>query len=117
MNHNFQLLKCVQKTYWYINKILINMPKNEMILKTHIDENMLQIVELTYSYLINTDSEKLRKNNLKNILIKLSMVDFFLLEIYNRKYIKKKKFESTNNFIVEIRKISYGLMRSEKNNI
>ena len=39
---------------------------------------MLQVVELTYSYLINHDNEKIKKSNLKNLLIKLSLLDFFL---------------------------------------
>ncbi len=117
MNNNFKLLNNVEKTYWYINRTLANLPRNEMVLKTHIDDNMLQVVELTYSYLINTESEKVRKSNLKMLLIKLSMIDFFVLEIYKRGYIKKKKFESITNFIIEIRKISYGLLRSEKNNV
>ncbi len=117
MNSNFQLLNNVEKTYWYINKTLVNIPRNEIVIKSHIDENMLQVVELTYSYLINNDSEKVRRSNLKTLLIKLSLIDFFVLEIYKRGYIKKKKFESITNFILEIRKISYGLLRSEKSNI
>ena len=114
MNNNFKLLSSVQKTYWYINKILINIPRKEIVLKTHIEENMLAIIELTYSYIINSDNLKIRKTNIKNILIKLSMSDFFLLEIYNRAYIKKKKYESVTNYILEIRKICYGLLKNEK---
>ena len=117
MNSNFQLLKCVQKTYWYINKTLVNIPKNEIIIKSHVDENMLKIVELTYSYLINSDNLRIRKSNIKEILIKLSMIDFFILEIYKREYIKKKKYESITNYIIEIRKISYGLLNYENDNI
>ncbi len=117
MNENFQALSNVTKTYWYINKILVNIPKKEIAIKNHIDNNMLQVVELTYSYLINHDNEKIKKSNLKNILIKLSLLDFFILELYKREYIKKKKYESVGNYILEIRKITYGLLRSEKNSI
>ena len=116
MKNNFKLLNCVEKTYWYINKTLINIPKNEIILKTHVDQYMLEIVELTNNYLIN-ESEKIRNNNLKLILTKLSMIDFFTLEIYQRNYIKKKKFESITNYIIEIRKLSYGLLKNAKSNI
>lgn len=114
MNNNFKLLASVPKTYWYINKILINIPRKEIVLKTRVEENMLAIIELTYSYMINSDNLKIRKTNIKNILIKLSMCDFFLLEIYNRGYIKNKKYESITNYILEIRKISYGLLKNEK---
>lgn len=86
MSTNFKLLNNVEKTYWYLNKVLINIPRNEMIIKSHIDEKMLEIVELTHSYLINSDSDKIRKSNLKSILINLSLIDFFVLEVYNRKY-------------------------------
>ena len=117
MNSNFQLLNNVEKTYWYINKMLINIPKNEMKIKSYVDENMLDIVKLTLSYQINSDNMRIRKGNIKEILIKLSLVDFFVLEIYKRGYIKKKKYMSITNYIIEIRKISYGLLRNEDNYI
>ncbi len=117
MDNNFKLLSSVQKTYWYLNKILINLPKKEITLKTHLDNYMLEVVELTYSYLINKNNQKIRISNIKNILINISMIDFFLLEIYHRKYIKTKKYKSITNYILEIRKINYGLLNYEKNNI
>ena len=42
MNNNFKLLASVQKTYWYKN-----IPRKEIILKTHVEENMLAVIELT----------------------------------------------------------------------
>ena len=87
------------------------------MLKKHIDENILQIVELNYSYLINNNNIRIKTNNIKEILIKLPMLDFFILEIYQREYIKKKKYESITNYILNIRKISYGLLKYEKSSI
>ena len=88
-----------------IGILIINLPKKEIVIKKHIDENILQIVELTYSYLINNDNIRIKINNIKEILIKLSMLDFFILEIYQREYIKKKKYESEEEKIKKVARI------------
>ena len=42
------------------------------------------------------------------------MFDFFVRESYHKKYLSKKQIESLSKLIVEARKITYGLVRSEK---
>ena len=49
----------------------------------------------------------------KDLIIKLSMLDFYIATSFEKRIISKKKFESTSMFIVEIRKIAYGLVRNE----
>ena len=41
------------------------------------------------------------------------MLDFYIATSFEKRIISKKKFESTSMFIVEIRKIAYGLVRNE----
>ncbi len=41
------------------------------------------------------------------------MLDFYMATSFEKRIISKKKFESTLMFIVEIRKIAYGLVRNE----
>ncbi len=112
MNSNFSLLNNTKKTIAFINKQLINYPKSEAVLKENIERNMYELIELIFSYSIN-DIERIKIKFLKDLIIKLSMLDFYIATSFEKRIISKKKFESTSMFIVEIRKIAYGLVRNE----
>ena len=111
MNSNFSLLNNSKKTIAYINKQLINYPKSEVILKQNIEKTMYEIIELIFSYSIN-DIERIKIKYLKDLIIKLSMLDFYIATSFEKRIISKKKFESTSLFIIEIRKITYGLVKN-----
>ncbi len=112
MNSNFALLNNSKKTIAYINKQLINYPKSEVILKQNMEKNMYDIIELIFSYSIS-DIERIKTKYLKDLIIKLSMLDFYVATSFEKRIISKKKFESTAMYIIEIRKIAYGLVRNE----
>lgn len=112
MNSNFALLNNSKKTIAYINKQLINFPKSEVILKQNMEKNMYDIIELIFSYSIS-DIERVKTKYLKDLIIKLSMLDFYVATSFEKRIISKKKFESTAMYIIEIRKIAYGLVRNE----
>ncbi len=112
MNSNFSLLNNSKKTIAYINKQLINYPKSEMVLKQNMEKNMYEIIELIFSYSIS-DVERIKLKYLKDLIIKLSMLDFYVATSFEKRIISKKKFESTAMYIVEIRKIAYGLVQNE----
>ena len=73
---------------------------------------MYEIIELIFSYSIS-DVERIKLKYLKDLIIKLSMLDFYVATSFEKRIISKKKFESTAMYIVEIRKIAYGLVRNE----
>ncbi len=111
MNSNFALLNNSKKTIAYINKQLVNYPKSEVVLKQNIERTMYEIIELIFSYSIN-DVERIKIKYLKDLIIKLSMLDFYIATSFEKRIISKKKFESTSLYIIEIRKIAYGLIKS-----
>lgn len=111
MNYNFALLNNSKKTIAYINKQLINYPRSEVVLKQNIENNMYQLMELIFSYSIS-DIERIKLKFLKDLIIKLSMLDFYVATSFEKRIISKKKFESTSMFIIEIRKIAYGLIKN-----
>ena len=111
MNSNFSLLNNSKKTISYINKQVINYPKSEVVLKQNIEHNMYEIIELIFSYSIN-DVERIKVKYLKDLIIKLSMLDFYVATSFEKRIISKKKFESTSMYIIEIRKIAYGLIKN-----
>lgn len=112
MNSSFALLNNSKKTINYINKQLINYPRSEIVLKQNMEKNMYEIIELIFSYSIS-DIERIKIKYLKDLIIKLSMLDFYVATSFEKRIISKKKFESIAMYIVEIRKIAYGIIRHE----
>ena len=111
MNYNFILLNNTKKTIIYINKQLINYPKSELVLKENIERNMYEIIELIFSFNIN-DNIRIKNKYIKDLLIKLAMLDFYMNISYEKEIINKKRYISVANFILEIRKICYGILKN-----
>ena len=110
MNYNFKLLTNTYKTVNYINKILLNYPKKEVVLKNNIERDCYEIVELIFAYNIN-NTDRIREKNLKDLLIKVSMLDFYMRVSFDKKIISKHQYEVLGRFIIEIRKMIYGVKK------
>lgn len=115
MNYNFKLLTNVYKTVNYINKILLNYPKKEVVLKNNIERDCYEIVELIFAYNIN-NTDRIREKNLKDLLIKVSMLDFYMRVSFDKKIISKHQYEVLGRFIIEIRKMIYGVKKRNEEN-
>ncbi len=112
-NGDFKLLSNSEKTIDYINKQLINYPKNEVILKQNIEKCMYLLIENIISYKVE-DVNRIKFKYLKDLVIQISMLDYYMRVSYKKKIISVKKYESISRFLIEIRKIAYGVIRSEK---
>lgn len=112
-NDGFKLLSSSEKTIDYINKQLINYPKKEIVLKQNIEKTMYQIIEDIYSYRIE-DTNRIKLKYLKSLVIEISMLDYYMRVSYKKKIISPKKYVSVSNFLIEMKKLSYGVIKSEK---
>lgn len=110
MNYNFKILNSTYRTINYINKLLVNYPKKEVILKNNIERTCYETVEFVFAYNIN-NTDRIREKNLKDLVIKLSMLDFYMRVSFDKKLISSHQYEVTGRFITEIRKMVYGLLR------
>jgi len=113
MNYNFHLLAKTQRIIDYFNKILINFPKKEVVLKNNIEKTSYSMIEYIFAFNIN-ETTRIREKNLKDFMIKLSMYDYYARIGYKKKIVTKRQYEVIGRAIIEIRKISYGLLKSEK---
>ena len=82
-------------------------------MKNNIEKTMYLLIESIFSYRIE-DLTRIKMKYLKNLLIDLSMLDYYMRISYRRKFISSKRYESIARFLIEIRKIAYGVIRSEK---
>lgn len=113
MNYNFKVLNNSYKTINYINKLLINFPKKEVVLKNSIEKNCYDLIENIFAYNIN-DTIRIKDKYLKDILVKLSMLEFYIRVSFDKKMISRHQFEVIGKFLIEIRKMVYGLRRKEE---
>ncbi len=116
MNTNFNLLNMVTKTNQYVDKLIVNFPKREVVLKNRLENCMFSLVELIFSYEIQNVS-RIKEKYLKDMLIQLSMFNYYINFSYERKYISKRQSHVVGRYLVEIRKMIYGVIRSEKNKV
>ena len=103
MNSNFALLNNSKKTIAFINKQLINYPKSEVVLKQNIEKNMYEIIELIFSYSIN-DVERIKIKYLKDLIIKLSMLDFYIATSFEKRIISKKSSNPHRCLLLKLEK-------------
>ncbi len=112
MNSNFLMLSKTEKTIQYINRILVNYPNKEYVLKGNIEKNMYELIECIFAYQIN-DTDRIKQKYLKDFLVKLSMLNFYIGVSLEKKCISKRQHEVIGRFLIEIRKITYGVIKSE----
>lgn len=100
----------VKKTIVYINNILDNFPKKHIELKTNISECLFSLLECIY--LANIDID--REINKRKCIVKLELIDFYILLMFRNMIISKKKYEGISKHLLEIKKLLYGWV-NEKN--
>ena len=107
--YNFYLLDKTKKTINYVSKMLINFPNKEFILKNNIEKNMYDMIECIFAYQVN-DSGRIKQKHLKDFLVKFAMFNYYIDISFEKKFISKKQYESICKFLIEIRKIAYGVI-------
>jgi len=99
----------VKKTIEYIEKAVVNFPHSEVVLKNEIIKNSYELLELTYRANIFKD-EKI----MKEILVKIRMLEYYVKKSLDKKIINFKKYENIGNHFLEIVKMVNSWILSEK---
>lgn len=108
MNDKFIVINEIKKFIIYVREIVINYPRREFILKDRIEKTSYEVLELVY--LTNMVDERLIKQ--KEILSKISMLDFYMEISYNNRFISLKKLNQGMKLLDNIRKLVYGWIKS-----
>ena len=109
MNDRFKIVTNIKDFTYHIDSILINYPKCEFNLKNRLENTCYDLLELTY--LANSFKEK--QDLQKEILSKVSMLDFYLEKSYNKKCISLKKLNLLSSKLDVIKKMIYGWINYE----
>ena len=109
MNDKFLVMKRMKIFIINLNSILINYPRNELVLKNRIINTSYDILELIS--ICNLDN---KKENFNILLSKIFMLDFYLEVSYKNKYINEKICNSKSLELERIKKMIYGWIKSIK---
>lgn len=112
MKEDLKIASSFKKTILYFDKIIINFPRNEYVLKDKIKSNSYEILELIY--LANTLNKEDRIIYQKKIISKIKMIDFYFKVSLDKKYISYKKYTKVGNALLNNLKQIYGWIKYEK---
>lgn len=107
---NFRIIINIKKFIYYIKKTVLNFPNNEKVLKDNIIKTLYEILEL--SYYANELEDRI--NIQCSILAKIKMINYYLQESCDKKFISLKKLSVSGEFLLNITKGVYGWINSEK---
>lgn len=110
MNNNFKIVNDVKIFINSLDKIIINYPRREYIIRDRLLSDSLDILELIYLANYQKDNNN-RINIQKKILTKISMLDFYLERSYKNKYISEKECIKKCRKLTEITKMIYGWIK------
>ncbi len=99
----------IKKTIELIEKTVLNYPHEYKELKS-------RIINTSYDLLENVYYASLTKNinSMKNIIVKIKMIDYYLNISVHRKLINLKKYESIGNHLLEVTKMTNIWIKNEK---
>ena len=112
MKDNLVIISNMKKTILHLDKIIINFPGNERVLKDKISNSMYEVLECMY--MANEVNNYNRILYQKKIISKIKMIDFYLKISLDKKYISYKKYQKVCGHLLDNLKLLYGWIRYEK---
>jgi len=106
-NDKFNVINKTKKFIEFIDSVVINYPRREYVLKDKMITTSYDLLE--FIYLGNVSEDKIDIQ--KKILSKISMLDFYLEQSYNKECISLKKMQNGSRQLNEIRKMVYGWIK------
>ena len=109
MKDKLLIITRIKESIIYIDKIIINFPNKETVLRDNITKTLYKILYLSYK--ANITQNKYYKQEL---LIQIKMIDFYLSISLNKKYITYKKYIKIVNHLIEITKMIQSWLNEKK---
>ncbi len=112
MYEKLEVVNDIKKTIFYLDKIIVNFPRTEKVLKDKISNTYYEVLELIYfSNLLDVKDRIVYQ---KRIISKIKMIDFYFKMALDKKYISYKRYLKIGNYLLNIIKQLYGWIRYEK---
>ncbi len=112
MKDNFRVILDIKRTIVYLDKIVINFPNTDRVLRDNIMRSIYNVLE--FSYMANEINDYNRIIYQKKIIMNIKMIDFYFSLALNKKYISYKKYSKISNVLLNNLKQIYGWIKYEK---
>ena len=109
VHENLIIARNARKTIRYIEKNIVNFPKDYDVLKSRIINTLYNMLESIYRANIMQDV-----NDKKDIVVCIQMLNFYLEETLRKGLISYKKFESYVSHLIEIDAMTRSWFKYEK---
>ncbi len=110
MQDRFLIVSKTKKGIDYIHKVIVNFPRTEVVLKNKLISSYYDLLELIYKANIYKDI-----NCMKDVLVKIRMIQYFVKVSLDKKIISFRKYEIIGNNLLEINKMVNAWIVYEKN--
>ncbi len=115
MNDKFILHKLVKEFSYEMMKYTNNIPRNLVYLRNNMQTVFDNSIRLIKYYTVNmNETPRIKLKYLKDLVVELSMLDYYLECLYTFKALGKNQFNVYTGKLEEIRKLAYGVINSEK---
>ena len=108
-NDKFLIAMEIKKFIFSLDKVLINFPRKDIMIKKNILSESIRLLELTY---LANNSKDDRESYQDMMLVSISMIDFYFEYSYKKQYISLNVLNSKINHLTKINKMVYGWIKS-----
>lgn len=110
MQDKFLIVTKTKKSIDYVSKVIVNFPRTEIVLKNKLISSYYDLLELIYKANIYKDV-----NCMKDVLVKIRMIEYYIKVCLDKKIISFRKYEIIGNNLLEINKMVNSWIVYEKN--
>lgn len=109
MQDKFLIATKIKKTIEYLEKVTVNYPHTEIVIKNKIIEISYKLLEDIYRANVTKDIIYM-----KEIIIQIRMLEYFIKKSLDKRIINYKKYEIIGNHLLEINRMVNSWILSEK---
>ena len=110
MQDKFIIALKIKKTIEYVKIAVDNYPHSYVVLKNNIMDSFYTLLKLTYKASIHKDI-----NIMKDIVVEIKMIEYFISVSCNYELISFKKFNNIGKYLLEINAMVNGWITNEAN--
>ena len=110
MRENLTIITRIKKTIEYLDNIIENYPKSEIVLRNELKSNSYKLLENSYYAKYSRDKETFQMGMIVNI----NLIDYYLKRSMEKEIISYKKYLKIGRHLTEITKMTFGWINYEK---
>ena len=108
MQDKFIIAKKIKITIEYVEKFIDNYPHNYINLKNNIITSFYTLLRLSYKASVYKDI-----NIMKDIVVEIKMIEYYIKVSYKNKLISYKKLDNVGKYLLEINMMVSSWIKNE----